>query len=95
MDQEMTDEAQNERMARARAREIARLRRLFSTDPTVRADAQEALKEAWGYDLPSLRLEELQECPAENCNLMSAKRDGNKEIVTWLLRISDSITTEN
>lgn len=93
MEEHETDAAANERQQRAHF--AARIRRIFSTDKRVREDAQEALKESWGYDLPSLRIEELSDFPAENCNLLSAKRDGNKEIVTWLIALSNSITTES
>lgn len=93
MDHEEPESAATER--RNKALYAERLRRLFSTNKTVRDDAQEALKESWGYDLPSLRIEELSEFSAENCNLLSAKRDGQKEIVTWLLALSNSVTTED
>ena len=74
-----------EKQAAARQRE--RISRLFSTNTEVRADAVDALKEAWAYDQPSFLVEELANNPAENCSLMAARRDGQKELITWLLKV--------
>lgn len=76
----MTEKEQNAKMRE-------RVRRLFSTDPTVRADAQEALKDSWAFDEPSFMVEELASHPAENCSLMAARRDGQKEVLTWLMKL--------
>lgn len=64
-----------------------RVKRIFSKEPTVRADAIEALKECWAYDEPSFRADELNACDPQAATLMAAKRDGQKEIITWLSRI--------
>jgi len=69
------------------ARERERIRRLFSQNPEVRADAVEALKDAWAYDEPSFRMDELASQPAQNCVIAAARRDGQKELLTWLLNI--------
>jgi hypothetical protein len=73
-----------EQEAKARLRE--RIRRLFNTDPVVKQDAQEALRTAWGYDDPSFRVEELAAHPSENCAIMAARRDGQKEVLAWLMK---------
>ena len=89
----MTPEQAAREARRDKAILFERLRRLFSTNKTVREDAQEALKDSWAYELPSFRVEELSEFPADNCTTLAAQRDGNKEVVTWLLQLSNSITT--
>jgi len=63
-----------------------RIRRLFNSQPEIRADAQEALRTAWEYDEPSFRVEELASHPADNCNIMAARRDGQKEVLAWLMK---------
>ena len=60
---------------------------LFSEIPEVRADAIDALKESWAFDEPSFNLGELATFPPENCNIMAARRDGYKEIITWLTKL--------
>lgn len=65
----------------------SRIRRIFSENPEVKADAVEALRDAWGCDLPSFQMEELAIMPAENCTLAAARRDGIKELVDWLAKI--------
>lgn len=76
----MTEAEQNVKMRE-------RVRRLFNTDPIVRADAQDALKDSWAFDAPSFQIEELASHPAENCSLMAARRDGQKEVLTWLMKL--------
>lgn len=64
----------------------ARIMRIFSPDETVRADALDALKDAWEADQPSFRTEELASASADNCTIMAAKRDGQKEVIDWLAK---------
>jgi len=73
--------------AQAAARQRERIRRLFSTNAEVRADAVEALKDAWAFDEPSFRVDELATHSSEVCSLMAARRDGQKELLTWLLKL--------
>lgn len=81
-----------ERLKReANAKLKERLLRLFSTNQVVREDAQQALRESWCHDLPSFRPEELADFPANNCSLLAAQRDGNKEVVNWLIGLSNSV----
>jgi|SaaInlStandDraft_1057018.scaffolds.fasta_scaffold257237_2 hypothetical protein len=60
---------------------------LFSDIPEVKADAVDALKESWGFDEPSFRVEELAAHPSQNCAIMAARRDGHKEILSWLTKL--------
>lgn len=76
---------ESERQQMHRLRE--RIHRLFTTTPEIRYDAQEALKEAWSYDEPSFRMDELATMPAHNCTIAAARRDGQKELIDWLLKI--------
>lgn len=64
----------------------ASIKNLFGGDE-LRGQAVIDLKESWGFDLPSFRDEELQEFSADICSLRAAKRDGQKEIITWLQKL--------
>lgn len=74
-----------------------RVRRVFSQNRVVREDAFEALQEAWGTDQASFKMEELAAMPAENCTIAAARRDGQKEVVAWIIALSKktSPTGEN
>ena len=74
-----------QRQRNAESRE--KLKRLFSTNPEVRAEAIEILKDCWDYDSPSFRIEELASFSSDNCMVMAARRDGQKELINWLLKL--------
>ncbi len=75
----------------ARAAADADLRRrvktLFSDNEVVRADAQEALKEAWNFDEPSFNLDELASMDTQAATLAAMRRDTIKEVITWITKI--------
>ena len=64
-----------------------KLRRMFSSDPVVKLEAEQILKAAWGYTDPSFDMGELATMPTEACTIMAAKRDAYKEVVDWLLKV--------
>ena len=64
-----------------------RIRRIFSENKEVRDDAIDALKDAWDYELPSFRMEELATMPTEACTIVAAGRDRVKELIDWLIKI--------
>lgn len=64
-----------------------RVKRLFNPVPEIRDDAREALKESWLFDEPSFRIDELAHMPAENCTLAAARRDGQREVLNWLMKL--------
>jgi hypothetical protein len=77
-----------EQKAKAHDRALRKKARgLFSSIAEVRADAIDALKESWAFDEPSFNPGELATFPPENCNIMAAKRDAYKEVVTWLTKL--------
>lgn len=87
----MTIEPEETLKRRQDTKTLERLRRLFSTNELVRTDAQSALKESWCFEEPSFRVDELANHPAENCTILAAIRDGNKEVVEWMIRLSKLI----
>jgi hypothetical protein len=72
---------------RADANLRERIRRLFSQDTGVRADAVDALKEAWDFDDPSFNMGELATMDYHASTLAAMRRDSIKEVITWLTRI--------
>jgi hypothetical protein len=81
----MSDEELVQRRANAKLRE--RTKRIFSTDPVVRADAHEALKEAWHFDQPSFDLDELAAVNIQAAVLAAMRRDTIKEVITWITKL--------
>tara|TARA_R110000796_G_scaffold251769_1_gene383937 strand:- start:4013 stop:4270 length:258 start_codon:yes stop_codon:yes gene_type:complete len=72
---------------RANARRRERIKHLFSHEATIREDAVAALKEAWEFDIPSFRLDELASMPTQAANLAAMRRDSIKEVITWLAKV--------
>jgi len=60
---------------------------LFSPLPEAKLDAIDALKEAWCFDDPSFRADELAAVDPQAAIIAAARRDGQKEIITWLTKI--------
>lgn len=73
--------------AQVKNRDRSKIRGLFSENPAIRADAVEAMKKAWAFDAPSFDIAELATQPADNCTIMAARRDGQKEVLTWLMKL--------
>ena len=72
---------------RANARRRERIKHIFSHEATIRADAVIALKEAWEFDAPSFRLEELATMDTQAATLAAMRRDSIKEVITWLANV--------
>jgi glucose dehydrogenase len=81
----MTDEQLAQKRKDADRRD--RIKRLFSDIPEVRADAIDALKEAWDFDTPCFNLEELANCNPQAATLTAMRRDTIKEVITWITKI--------
>jgi len=84
MAKQMTDEELDRKRRDAGLRQ--RIKMLFAENETVRDDAQKALKEAWNFDDPSFNLEEIAIDPQAG-SLSAMRRDGIKEVITWLTKI--------
>ena len=82
---ELTEEELKEQRAKARMR--SSIKGLFSEIPEVRLEALDALKEAWSYDEPSFRTDELASAETQSAVIAAARRDGYKEIIAWLSKI--------
>lgn len=85
MPREFTEDELARKRADADLRE--RIKKLFSTDPLVRADAHEALKEAWNFDKPSFNMDELATMDPQASALAAMRRDTYKELITWLTKL--------
>jgi hypothetical protein len=85
MARKLTDEELAQRRADSNLR--TRIHRLFSENPEIREDAQEALKEAWNFDEPSFNMDELATMDPQAATLAAMRRDAVKEIITWLTKI--------
>ena len=72
---------------RAEAQIRKNIRGLFSPITEVKADAVDALKEAWSFDEPSFDLGELATMDPQSAALAAMRRDSYKEIITWLIKI--------
>ena len=72
---------------RADANLRERIRRLFSQDTGVRADAVDALKEAWNFDDSCFDMSELATMNYHASTLAAMRRDSIKEVITWLSKI--------
>ena len=70
---------------RANEQKRVLIRNLFSPDQDMREQARDELKKAWNVDQPSFRVDELAAHPAENASLMAAIREGNREVIEWIL----------
>lgn len=81
----MSDRTIEERQIEASER--ARVRRIFSEIPEVRADGFDALKRSWAYHAESFQTSELATMPLENCAVMAAKRDATKSFIDWLEKL--------
>lgn len=84
MAQQMTKEELAQKRLDAANRQ--RIKKLFSGVPEARVDAIDALKDAWGFGLPSFDPAELALNP-QAATLMAARRDGIKELITWLSKV--------
>ena len=85
MPRKLTDQELAQKRADANLR--GRIKRLFSENPEVRLDAQEALKEAWNFDEPSFNMEELATMDPQSSTLAAMRRDAAKEVITWLIKL--------
>lgn len=85
MSKNLTDEQVTALQADATRRD--RIKKLFSNVPEVRADAVDALKEAWAYDQPAFNLEEISQFGPEAASLAAMRRDATREFIDWLLKL--------
>ena len=82
---QMTDQELAQKRADADMR--GRIKGLFSENEIIRKDAIEALKKAWNFDEPSFDLGELATMDPQSASLSAMRRDGYKEIITWLTKL--------
>jgi hypothetical protein len=70
----------------AKGKMASKMRRMFSENPEVSKDGFATLKDAFGYHLPSFRMEEMEnpEIGLDKCTLLAAKRDAWKELIDYL-----------
>lgn len=73
------------RAQHAKARE--KIKRLFSTNPEVRADAVNELKKAWNYESPAFDLEEIAQHGPQAASLTAMRRDTIKEVIDWFIKL--------
>lgn len=64
-----------------------RIKRLFSEIPEARADAIDALKEAWSVDSPCFEVSEMATMDPQIVALMAMKRDSQREVINWLTKL--------
>lgn len=85
MARKLTDEELSAKRAESQMRE--KIKGLFSQIPEVRADAIDALKQAWNYDAASFDLSEIAEHGPQAASLSAMRRDTYREVITWLINL--------